>query len=199
MITCNIKNDNIGEMTIFLDETELEMIDDFYKNKDHPNNEISINPKILPWLMEEEEFKTKVTALASFLNIEAKEFAEVFLRVVALGERKGGIICVQEYNKKEEFIDRIYQYFEEWCDPDYTGKIPPDFLTNVFVCLSHCKYGRDTIEVPDEILIYLLNIKGNMPNFDMPPEGWQSPENSQEIPDEFKPENSNQNENFRSH
>ena len=33
-----------------------------------------------------------------------------------------------------------------------------------------------------------------MPNFDMPPEGWQPPEDSQEIPDEFKPENSNQNE-----
>ena len=52
MITCNIKNDNIGEMTIFLDETELEMIDDFYKNKDHPNDEISINPKILPQVLD---------------------------------------------------------------------------------------------------------------------------------------------------
>lgn len=168
MITCKLLNEDVQfEATIYLDNEEIQMIDEFYKKTEKENIH---TPDTLKWMKEEKEFKEKGEKLAKYLEISFDEFAEVFIRVIALGELKGSIICTQEYKEKEEFIRRLYEYFEEFNDPEYKGHFPPDFFMNVFCCLNFYKFNTTEIRVPQELLLILLNIRGEIPDFNNPPE-----------------------------
>lgn len=173
MVECKLVNKEIGlEAAVFLADDELDMVNDYFMEKEviTDKKEISINPKVVKWISEEPEFIRKAKLILTYLpDMTFEDFAQIFIRVIALGDRKGGILCVQNYENSEEFYPRFYQYLEEFLDPEYTEKIPPDFLMNIFVCMRHFLYRETEIDCPDAVIPLILNIKGDIPEFTPPP------------------------------
>lgn len=176
MILCTIRNTEVDlqdaveikETTnaeLFLDKEILAESEKYFE----------IKPKVANWIKEKEDLYKPFEVVGKEMQIDPEELLRVFLYMIAREDRAGYKLLVDKKDKikgKEDFIERFRKYQKHWTATRFTQNvISPDILkTALCHILYYTSNGRNTFDVPVNIIPYILNVDGVMPEGD--PEGF---------------------------
>lgn len=176
MITCTLRNEDIDlqEIVELRETTNAEL---FLSPEVLAESEqyFELKPKITDWIKSDEGLFKPFQAVGEKLSIQPEELLRVFLFMIAKEDRAGYRLLVDRKNKiknKEDFLERFRKYQRYWTpSKEIKNEIAPDILKSA-VChiLYYTSNGKTAFDVPTDVVPYLLNVEGVMP--DRPPEGF---------------------------
>lgn len=143
-----------------------------FKSKEdlqYSNQYIELLPNVENQIKKEEDLYLPFQALSNFLNRKPDELLYLFLIMLAREDKRAyKLLCTSWkpiFMKKKDFIKLFRSFLAFNSPPRIKNPVTPDFLMNL-VC--HCYYydtnGKTDIEIPDEIVPFVLNIVGVIPD-----------------------------------
>lgn len=146
---------------LFLSKTELEKSNRF----------LNIDPDYSKWILSVNKYKKVFDKISETLGTTTEEILRLFLELIAREDVVGyNLLCKSKFSTKDCFLKNFEDYMQDFIAPGITNIIPPDILLCTVCHFIFNKTNNQKIELPLDILPYVLNIEEEKP--DNYPEGF---------------------------
>lgn len=170
------------ECTIFNKEAQIELpIDlradtniELFSSKESlekSNRFLDIDPEYSKWILSVSDYKKVFDKVSETLGTTSEEILRIFLELIAREDKEGyKFLCKSKFSNKDCFLKTFKEFMQDFIDPEVINVIAPDILICAVCHFIFNKTNNQDIELPLDILPYVLNIEDEKP--DNYPEGF---------------------------
>lgn len=175
-IACRLHNDSV-DFNLVLDKLSAETLTEIFLHEEGLkcfDKYVEVPKTYIQWITEDAEILDIFKSLSKYLQVTPEYLIRIFFFFIIKEDKFAFKTFIKkQINNKKDFLKTFRKYNARYLASKETKNlISPDILICFYCYVYMNRFQKNDIEVPVDVLPYILNIEGVIPDLENTPPGF---------------------------